>query len=100
MTSDIERSSKITPKKDLFNVDDVSDDVTVRLWTLSSIFMFRCLPDTKMATTPSVFELERPSIAQIVALGIAHLRRRSQILISLLDQKLFLHEYGGHFVKI
>ena len=37
----MERSSEITPEKDLFNVDDVSDDVTVRLWTLSSIFMFR-----------------------------------------------------------
>ena len=73
----MERSSEITPEKDLFNVDDVSDDVTVRLWTFSSIFMFRCPPDTKMAITPSVFELERPSTAQNVALCIAHLWRTS-----------------------
>ena len=36
---------------------------------------------------------------QNVALRIAHLRRSSQILISLLDQKLFLHEYGGTFCE-
>ena len=53
-----------------------------------------------MAITPSVFELERPSTAQNVVLGIAHHWRSQQILISLLDQKLFMHEYGGHFVKI
>ena len=68
------------PRKDHFNVDDVSDDVTVRLWTLSSIFIFRRPPDTKMAITPPVFFIS--------------------LLISLLDQKLFLHEYGVHFVKI
>ena len=42
-------------------------------WTLSSIFMFRCPPDTKMAITPSVFELQCPSTAHNVALYIAHL---------------------------
>ena len=96
----MERSSEITLEKTFFSFDDVSDDVTVGLWTLSSIFMFRCPPDTKIVITPSVFELERPSTAQNVALGIAHFWRLLQILISLLDQKLFLHEYGGHFVKI
>ena len=83
----MERPSEITPEKTLFNVDDISNDVTVGLWTLSSIFMFRCPPDTKMAITPSVFELERPSTAQNVALGIAHLWQSLQILISLLNQK-------------
>ena len=34
------------PGKDHFNIYDVSDDVTVRLWTLSSILMFRC-PQTQ-----------------------------------------------------
>ena len=67
---------------------------------MSSIFMFRCPTNPKMAITLSVFELERPYRAQNVALGTAHLPLTSQILISLLDQKLFLHEYGGHFVKI
>ena len=67
---------------------------------MSPIFMFRCPTNPKMAITLSVFELERPYRAQNVALGTAHLPLTSQILISLLDQKLFMHEYGGHFVKI
>ena len=75
----MERSSEITPEKTFFNVDDVRDDVPVRLGALSSIFMFRCPPDTKMAVTLSVFELERPSKAQNVALGIAHFQQCRQI---------------------
>ena len=72
-------------------------------WDFGHFPLYSCLdapPNTKMAITPSVFELEQPSTAQNIALGIAHLWRSHQILISLLDQKLFLHEYGGHFVKI
>ena len=34
------------PRKSYFDPDDVSDDVTVRLWTLPSIFMFILLPCT------------------------------------------------------
>ena len=69
----MERSSEITLEKTFFSFDDVSGDVTVGLWTFSSIFMFRCPQNTKMAITPSVFELERPSTAQNVSLGMAHL---------------------------
>ena len=40
------KTVKNYPRKSYFDPDDVSDDVTVRLWTLSSIFMFILLPCT------------------------------------------------------
>ena len=38
---DMERSSQIIPEKSIFDVDDVTDDVTAWRQTWPSIFMFK-----------------------------------------------------------
>ena len=87
------------PSNSYFDADNVSNDVTVRLWTLPST-LYSCLyaTDFKLTITPSVF-LVRALIYSSKYSSWSWLSFHTGQNFVFLVQKLFGHQYGGHFLK-
>ena len=81
------------------NLDYATDDATAGRQSGFSLFMFKWPWTPKRARTPSAFVLARPSRAQYVVLGLAHLLATGQILISLLSLTLFWRNMASIFQK-